>query len=162
MGENSERRVSPRHPCTGAADILQNGKLWGWGKVSDISHRGCYIETDNTLPVGTEAQLRLTIAGNLLEIVGKVASATPVVGMGIDFVIVTPEQENKLARIIEKVTGASRSSGVQQDEPAQPSVATVRIRREAAPDILAKVIRRINERGVLTRQELVDIVKANQ
>ena len=104
MGENSERRIYPRYRCSGAADILQNGKLWGWGKVSDISRGGCYLETDQTLPVGTEAQLRLTIADTLLDIDGMVASATPVVGMGIDFVTVSPEQENKLARIIDKVT----------------------------------------------------------
>jgi hypothetical protein len=160
MSENSERRIYPRHPCSGAADILRNGKLWGWGKVSDISRGGCYLETDQTLPIGTEAQLRLTIADTLLDIDGMVASATPVVGMGIDFVTVSPEQENKLARIIDKVTAIDRSPGVQQ--PPQPGSTTVRIKREAAHNILATIIKRMNEKGVLTRQELVEIVKANQ
>ena len=129
--------------------------------MSDISRGGCYLETDQTLPIGTEAQLRLTIADTLLDIDGMVASATPVVGMGIDFVTVSPEQENKLARIIDKVTAMDRSLGAQQ-APPQPGSTTVRIKREAAHNILATIIKRMNEKGVLTRQELVEIVKANQ
>ena len=161
MSETSERRIYPRYPCSGAADILQNGKLWGWGKVSDISRGGCYLETDQTLPVGTGAQLRLTIADTLLDIDGMVVTATPAVGMGIDFVTVSPEQENKLARIIDKVAAGDSFRGMQQ-APPQPSGTTVRIKQEAAHNILAMVIRRMNEKGILTRQELVEIVKANQ
>jgi hypothetical protein len=161
MTESSERRIYPRHACSGAADILQNGKLWGWGKVSDISRGGCYLEADHSLPLGTEAQLRLTIADTLLEICGMVASATPGVGMGLDFVTVSPEQANKLVRIIDKVTAMDGSPSLQQ-APPQPGSTTVRIKREAAHNILAMIIKRMNEKGVLTRQELVEIVKANQ
>jgi hypothetical protein len=36
------------------------------------------------------------------------------------------------------------------------------VTRETAPDILLKIVERINEKGVLTRQELRDIVKSQQ
>jgi hypothetical protein len=162
MGENSERRVFPRHPCTGAADILLGGKRWGWGKVSDISRGGCYIETEHTLPIGTEVQLQLTIAGILLDAIGKVACTTSLVGMGLNFVGISPELETRLAQLIEKVTAPNRPPDAQKVERSQPGSPTLRITREAAPDILAKVIKRINEKGVLTRQEVVEIVKASQ
>ena len=160
MGSYAEQRAFPRYSCTGTAEILQSGKVWGWGKVSDICRGGCYIESEYTLPVGAETQLHLTIANVQLDIVGRVVSATPLVGMGMNFVAVLAEQENNLTRIIEHVAGISSPSVAPQEERPKPS--TVRITREAAPEILAKVIRRINEKGALTRQELVEIVKAYQ
>jgi hypothetical protein len=162
MEEESTRRGVPRHPCTGAAEILQNGKCCGWGKVNDISCTGCYIETVYPVPAGTEVQLRLTIAGTVLDLGARVVWSTPQVGMGMCFVIVSPEENNKLAQILEEVTATGPSPAVQQAERLQPSGATVRITREAAPDILAKIIKLLNEKGVLTRQEMIEIVKASQ
>jgi len=110
-----DRRRFPRYPCTGQAEILQKGKRWGWGKVSDISRGGCYIETMHPLSTGTEAQIRLTIAGILLEIVGNVVSSDPMFGMGMDFVVVPTEQWNKLPQIIEKVSDLDRPLDERQD-----------------------------------------------
>jgi hypothetical protein len=128
--------------------------------VSDVSRSGCYVETEKTLAVGDAAQLRLSLAGISLDISGRVASATPMVGMGLDFVDVSTEQKEKIAQIIEEVARVKGSPCVQQD--VRPRSPTMRITRDAAPEILADIIRRINEKGVLTRQELVEIVKANQ
>jgi len=121
MGESSkvgflDRRRFPRYPCTGAAEILQSGKSWGAGKVSDISRGGCYIETMHPLPTGAEAQLRLTIAGILLDIPANVVSSDPMFGMGMDFVVVPIEHWNKLPLVIEKVTKAEHLPAVRQDE----------------------------------------------
>jgi hypothetical protein len=148
----------------GAVEILQSGKRYGWGRVSDISLGGCFIETDRPLPSSTEAQLRLTIANVLLEICAKAVFATPLVGMGMEFKAVPQEQENKLSQIIEKVTATEPSPALplQQAERPQPNSATVRITREAAPDILAKIINRVSEKGVVTKQEILDIVKTRE
>lgn len=162
MEEGSERRRFPRYHCTGAAEVLQSGKRWGWGKVTDISRVGCYIETDHPLLVGTEAQLRLMIADISLDIGVKVISSTPYFGTGLDFLAVTPELDNTLAQIIDKVSGIALSHSVVQAELPQINSETIQVTREAAPDILAKIIKQINENGVLTRQELLDIVKANK
>ncbi len=123
MGESSkidfpDRRRFPRYPCAGAAEILQGGKIWGCGKVSDISRGGCYIETLQPLPTGSEAQLRLTIAGIFLDICANVVSSDPMFGMGMDFVVVPTEQWNKLPQVIEKVTNADRSLSLSQDGPS--------------------------------------------
>lgn len=162
MCETAERRVFPRYRCDGVVDILQGERRWGWGKVSEISRGGCYIETDHTLPVGDEVQLRITIAGAMLDIGGRVASATQLVGMGMDFVATSAEQESNLAQIVEKVAPVEVSPAAPPEKPPQPNSSTIRITREAAPGILAEVIKRINETGVLTRQELANIVKATQ
>jgi len=161
MEEHSERRRSARFPCTGAAEILRGGQRWGWGTLSDISSGGCYIETDHPLPIGIEARLRLTIADILLDIGARAVSITPLVGMGMEFIAVPQEQANQLAKIMDKVTAIHPSPALQHAESSGPSRVAVRITREAAPDILAKIIERVNEKGVLTRQEFIDIVKSN-
>jgi PilZ domain len=162
MGQNSERRHSSRVPCTGAAEIFQRGSRRGWGRVNEISHGGCYIEIIQLLSIGAEAQLRLTIADTLLDIGAKVVSNHPAMGMGMEFMAVSQEQKSKLAQILRSITAIAVSPAAQQAENSQPNAAAVRITREAAPRILSKIIKRINEKGVLTRQELVDIVITKQ
>jgi len=78
--------------------------------------------------------------------------------MGMEFMVVPPTQKNNLAQIIEEITVSDPSFAVLQAERTQPNI-VFRITREAAPDILATIIKRINEKGALTRQDLLDIVK---
>jgi hypothetical protein len=127
--------------------------------VNDLSIVGCYIELVQLLSVGTEAQLRLTIADISVDVAAKVVSNDPGIGMGMEFVAVTQEQLSKLAQIVGRLT-ATESPASQQTEHSRPSPAPIRITREAAPVILAKIVKRINENGVLTRQDLLDIVRS--
>jgi PilZ domain len=157
MGVMSERRCFARTPCTGTVEMLQNGNPCGWGKVNDISLCGCYLESVHPLPVGTEVQLRLTVAGSLLEIGARVVGTTPQVGMAMYFTFVSPEQEGELAQIIEEVSAIGHSSAVRQAGPPQPGKAAVRISRDA--ELLAKIAKRIDQKGVLTKQEFFDMLK---
>jgi PilZ domain len=162
MEEAAKHRGFTRYGCTGGAEILQCGRLCGWGTVGEISRGGCYVETAHPLTVASEAQIRLTLAGTVLDIGAKVAWMTPQVGMGLYFEHLSPEEENKLAQIIEEIAGGSSARVMEPAEHPQPGNAPVRITREAAPEILAKIVKRINEKGVLTKQELIDLVKAQQ
>jgi hypothetical protein len=204
---HQERRSFPRYSCAGAAEIFQNGSLWGWGTVNEVSYGGCYIEMANVLPTGTEALFKLTIADAVVEINARVASNHPWTGMGVEFIAVTEEQENKLDVILRKVSGVSMrrvprpaaqvaaqvamqaavrtqaavqappaaaqpaattqtvatAQPVAQARAAEPSAAAAaaaRITKERAPEILTKIVQHINQKGVLTKQELVEIVKS--
>jgi hypothetical protein len=157
--QGQHRRHDPRYRCSGAVEISQHGKRWGWGRINEISHGGCYIEIEHPLPAGTELQLRFTIADCELEIGAKVASADPTIGMGMEFMAVSEEQEVKLVEILGKV--AVDNAPPEVEEHPQPARSTVRITPAAAPAILAKIIKHMNEKGVLTRQELAEIVKSS-
>lgn len=152
----------PRYPCDGAAEIFQNGRCCGWGKLNDISRGGCYLETVYPMLAGTEARLRITIAGSVLEVDARVVWTTPQVGMGMYFVIDSPQEANNLAQIVDEVAEKVRPPALEATAQARPGGAAIRITREAAPEILAKIIQRMNEKGVVTRQELIDMVKAPQ
>ncbi len=154
-----ERRRFPRYPCTGSAEILQSGRPLVRGAVKDLSLGGCYVETAEPLLTGTEVQLRLTIADTTLYIGTKIVAADPQAGMRMDFMVMPPEQGKKLAQIVEKIKVPGFA--VLQGERVEPNT-VFRITPETAPDILAEIIKRINQRGVLTRQELRDIMKPNR
>lgn len=94
MEHNSERRGFSRYPCTGAAEILQSGQNWGWGRGRNISCSGCYVETMYPLPTGTEVQLGIIINGVFLDLCANVVFSDPMFGMGVEFV--RTEQWNKL------------------------------------------------------------------
>lgn len=162
MDEHSRNRSFPRYSCAGAAEIKQDGRLSGWGTVTEISRGGCYIESAHPLTIATAVQLRLTIAGTVVDVGAKVAWITPQVGMGVYFEAVSPEAENQLVQIVEEVTGGGSTPAVKEAGATQPGNGTLRITREAAPEILAKIVKRINEKGVLNKQELIEIVKAHQ
>jgi hypothetical protein len=159
MEDYSKCRIVTRYPCTGPAEILYNGNLC-WGRLNDISSKGCCIETLYPLPIGTEVQLRLTVAGLILDVAAKVAWFVPQSVMAMFFVIVSEQQEDKITKIIEKVKTAGTPSAATQVLPSQAGSENVQVLREA--NLLAKITRRINERGLLTKQELMDIVNANQ
>lgn len=111
----AERRRFPRYFCVGSVEILQSGRLWGWGRVDEISRCGCYIDTNHPLPSGTQAQLRLTIAETSLDVCANVVCTIPQVGMGMDFLVETPEQRTKLTQIVEEVkANVLQSSAVLQ------------------------------------------------
>jgi len=128
--------------------------------VSDISRKGCCLETLYPLPVGTEVQLRLTVAGTVLDIAAKVAWIVPQSVMAMSFANISAEQESKIARIIEKVKTADSSPVAEPVLPAKLETANAQILRNA--ELLTKITERINEKGVLTKQELMDIVNPNQ
>jgi hypothetical protein len=127
--------------------------------LNDIGRGGCYLETVYPLVAGTEARLRITIAGSVLELDARVIWTSPQVGMGMYFVIESPAEANNLAQIVDEVAEKGRSTVAELAESPQPGSVAFRITRDAAPEILAKIIQRINDKGVVTRQELIDMVK---
>lgn len=157
MEDFSKFRVVPRYPCSGPAEILHGGNLC-WGRVCDISTRGCCLETLYPLPIGTEVQLRLTIAGSVLDIGAKVAWMVPQSVMAMSFANVSPQQECVIARIIEKAKTAADLSPA--NSVFQPGPESAQVLRDA--ELLTTITQRIKEKGVLTKQELMEMLNANR
>lgn len=78
--------------------------------------------------------------------------------MGMKFIAPSQDQEVTLTHIVTSIASAKSLSSQQNDHPPA-STAPAQITREAAPDILVKVIKHVNEKGLLTRQDLIDIVR---
>ena len=55
-----ERRRSPRFPFIASAEVLEenNGSRLS-ARISDISAKGCYVDTINPLPGGTAVRVKI-------------------------------------------------------------------------------------------------------
>jgi Ribonuclease G/E len=96
-----ERRSAPRHPMVLSAEVVElprGARLSA--RTSDISRSGCYIDTLNPVPQGSQVRLRITHNDEVLEAIGRVVYVSPNLGMGIRFETITAEEAAKLARWI--------------------------------------------------------------
>jgi hypothetical protein len=85
MGQTSfaVRRANPRYAFFAEAEAtLRDGSLVP-AQVSELSSRGCYIDTLEAIPIGTELRLRISDGVNSCEVPGKVIYMHSGYGMGI-------------------------------------------------------------------------------
>lgn len=92
-----ERRSAPRYPLVLAAEVVElprGAKLSA--RTSDISRSGCYFDTLNPIPQGSQIRLRITHHNEVFEAIGKVVYVSYGLGMGVAFTEVSPEQQARL------------------------------------------------------------------
>ena len=77
------RRVNPRYTFFADAEAtLPDGTLV-LGQLSELSSRGCYIDTLEPIPVGTELRLHICDGMSTCDLAGKVIYMHSGNGMGI-------------------------------------------------------------------------------
>ena len=80
--------------------------------ATDISGRGCYIETLLPLPLGTTVQITFWMDSEKVSTVGMVRTSDPGVGMGIEFVGLDETAQQRFQRLIENLdTGITGLGG---------------------------------------------------
>src|SRR5437667_8910818 len=70
----ADRRTHPRYEFTAAAEVVaaESGARMET-RVRDLSQRGCYVDTNNVLPLGTVTDMRITKETQLFEAAARVA-----------------------------------------------------------------------------------------
>jgi PilZ domain len=93
----ADRRVHPRYAFTASAEVIA-GESGARRKtrVRDLSKQGCYLDTDNPLPLGTTADVRITKGATLLQAQARVVYIQPGAGMGLMFTSVEPRYHGAL------------------------------------------------------------------
>jgi PilZ domain len=84
------RRMNPRFQFSAEADITLPDGTWLPAQLAEISARGCYVDTLEAIPVGTEFDLCISDGINTCELPGKViyehaGGGLGVTGMGVLF-----------------------------------------------------------------------------
>ncbi len=110
------RRKAVRYICPGAAEASPRSGMPLWGKLSDISDAGCYIETPSPLPPRTKVHIKLTIGDIVLVAEGEVRTAHTTVGMGLAFEQMSDDDNEKLRTLLDKLSGNSlRDSNIAEN-----------------------------------------------
>jgi len=82
----NDRRDCKRVPLILAVEVVetQSGARLS-ARTSDLSLTGCYVDTLNPTPTGTEVRVNLTHNGEELDLLARVVYVSPRLGMGVRF-----------------------------------------------------------------------------
>ena len=152
-----ERRQSPRLRCSGSAEFRAEGSdARLWGTLTDISLHGCYVEMNNTSPVGTNVDLVLKSCGIRIQVSGTVRTSYPALGMGICFAEIEPEQQSHLKQLLAALGGQSAFfRGVAGQEDSMNDT----LRSVDPRALLAEVTEFFRKNRLLSRDEFHQIAK---
>jgi PilZ domain len=99
-----ERRKYPRVKCDVPLELRPEGEANMWGKASDLSVGGCFVEMPIPLQPGSKFEIALWIAETKLRLKGEVVSSAPGFGIGVHFVDVSPEDQEILRKHVEALS----------------------------------------------------------
>jgi c-di-GMP-binding flagellar brake protein YcgR len=89
----ADRRTHPRYKFIAAVEVVaaeSGGRIET--RVRDLSQQGCYVDTNNALPLGTVTDIRITKGAQLFEARARVVYSRASQGMGLVFTTIEPEQ----------------------------------------------------------------------
>ena|SRR5215469_8521587 len=95
----AERRRAPRCPLIASAEVVEvqtNSRLKA--RISDLSLVGCYLDTTNSLPAGTEVIVHIAHNEAIFAALGIIAYCHPNMGMGVRFTDVPLDQQEILEK----------------------------------------------------------------
>ena len=96
---------APRFPLIASAEVLEvptETKLNA--RTSDLSRGGCYLDTMNPFPVGTDVRVQIVHGDITFEAVGKVIHAQTNMGMGIAFLQIDPKSQAILEQWLQELS----------------------------------------------------------
>lgn len=80
-----DRRRFPRIKCSISVELHREGEPVIWGKASDISMGGCFVEMLIPLKIATPLTIAIWLGETKLCLPAQVASASPGFGIGVRF-----------------------------------------------------------------------------
>src|SRR5467141_1707794 len=88
----ADRRTHPRYEFVAAVEVVaaESGARIET-RVRDLSQQGCYVDTNNALPLGTVTDVRITKGAQLFEAQARVVYSRASSGMGLVFTTIEPE-----------------------------------------------------------------------
>jgi len=106
MPEMPSRRKTTRYHCTGGVELRRNeGASPVFANLSDISLEGCYVEAVSTLPAGSN--ILFLLRSQDVQVRGRaiVKTSNHAVGMGLEFLHLAGEDQQKLEFLVGKLAG---------------------------------------------------------
>jgi len=93
----TEQRTVPRYTVAAFAEVTDSAtETCIRGRITQISSKGCYIDSPNTLPVGTSLDLYIFHDRGTFATKGKVLYLREQIGMGVSFLDLPKDQSEVL------------------------------------------------------------------
>ena len=105
-----ELRRAPRYKLIANTEVVElRSDTHFKARTSEVSLLGCYVNSVNWLPAGTEIRLRVTRDDTTFAALGTVVRSTPAMGMGVKFSVIELDQQALLKKWLTEA-GARPSS----------------------------------------------------
>src|SRR2546427_4656861 len=93
----ADRRTHPRYEFTATAEVVaaESGARMET-RVRDLSQQGCYVDTNNAIPLGTVTDMRIRKETQLFEAEARVVYSRASKGMGLVFTAIESEERGTL------------------------------------------------------------------
>lgn len=89
----ADRRTHPRYKFIAAGEVVEaDSGARIETRVRDLSQQGCYVDTDNALPLGTVTDVRIRKGAQLFEARARVVYSRAAAGMGLVFTAIDPDR----------------------------------------------------------------------
>lgn len=98
-----ERRKHARVKCTISVELHPEGAALIWGKASDLSIGGCYVEMPTPLSFGTKLKVGVWIREKKLWATGRVTNSTPGFGIGVQFTEMAEADKKLLTEFLQTI-----------------------------------------------------------
>jgi hypothetical protein len=107
MADLHDRRKSTRYHCSGGVELRRSeGAAPVWANLSDISLQGCYVGAVSTLPAGSEVVFLMRVQDVSIRGRATVKTSHHAVGMGLEFLHLAGEDQQKLEFLVGTLAGA--------------------------------------------------------
>ena len=93
---DKDRRQSVRVKCSISVEVRPVGEPVIWGRASDLSVGGCFVEMPIPLNVDTSFEIALWLGETKLRLKGEVVSKAPGFGIGVRFVNTSRQNQELL------------------------------------------------------------------
>jgi PilZ domain len=150
----AERRDARRYSFICPVKVMDSGGNTGMSaRTADLSLHGCYIDTLNPFPQGTQVRLQLTKNDQQLELQARVTASHMGSGMGLMFEQLTAEQNSILLEWLEGTP--AREANPFGAAPANATWDAAKANARFATS-LVKVLER---KGILTHSEAAELLR---
>ena len=95
-----DRRQSPRVRCSISTELHPAGQSVIWGRASDLSIGGCFVEMPIPLKPETSFEIVLWLGETKVRVKGAVVSTAPGFGIGVRFVNTSQRNQELIERHI--------------------------------------------------------------
>ena len=156
----TDRRSNPRYKCEGSAQFrIKGSDVHTWGRLTDISLGGCYVEMTATFPVGSTVDLLLEVNGIRAQVKGEVRISYPCLGMGIAFRQVSDEEQVRLLEMLRSLAPPGTTGKNAADLGAAPVSLPIIVNAASALQALADYF---EMHAVLSKEEFVRVLRISQ
>jgi hypothetical protein len=98
-----ERRKYTRVRCTTSVELHPEGTSIMWGKASDLSLGGCYVEMPIPLNLGTKVKVGIWMGEAKCWVQSKVTNSTPGFGIGLQFIEMSDSNSELLTEFLKNL-----------------------------------------------------------